>query len=115
VLGNLLKRFVCRCKDSVVGLGAVEGFDKVVVLVDKLCKLCCVLALVDKLIYCPVGFVVSWRMMRPAMMRRPMVGWWLVVGRPMVGWSIVGRPVMRWSIMGGMVRVFLKLDGIVKE
>lgn len=49
VLGNLGEGFVGGGEDGVVCLCAVEDLDEVVEFVDELCKLCCVLALVDEL------------------------------------------------------------------
>lgn len=49
VLRNLLKRFIRGGEDGVVGLGAVQCLDDVIVLVNELCKLGSILALVDEL------------------------------------------------------------------
>jgi hypothetical protein len=52
VFGDLLESLVCGGEDGVVGLGAVEGLDEVIVFIDELRKLGSVLALVNELHLC---------------------------------------------------------------
>jgi hypothetical protein len=91
VFWDLLKGFIGRGEDGVVCLRAVKKLDYVVVLVDELCKLGSVLALVDELsvvlvcclphgdvwqthlVDCSVRLVIMWRVMRLAVMWRAMV------------------------------------------
>lgn len=49
MLRNLLEGLVCGGEYGIVGLGAIERFDQVIVFVDELCELRGVLALVDEL------------------------------------------------------------------
>ena len=108
VVGDLLESFVGRSKDGVVGFGTVKSFDQVVVLVDQLCKLGSVLALIDELIHRPVRSMVA--IMRSPMVRRTVVGRRAVVGR---------RPVVRWPIVRRVMRrVFItatEVDGSIAK
>ena len=108
VIRNLLKSFVGRSKDSVVGLGTVESLNQVVVLVDQLCKLGSVFALIDELIYSPVGSVVA--IMRSPMVRRAVVRRAMVRRRP-----VMRRPIMRWMMRWVFITTTEADGGIVER
>ena len=88
MLGNLLKGLVCGGKDCVVGLGAVKRLHNVVELIDPLCKLCSVFALVDELVDRAVRLLVVWRVVRSAMV-------WRSVMRRMIGVLEVNDAVVK--------------------
>lgn len=90
VVRDLLESLVCRGKNGVVGLGAIESLNKVIVLVDQFSKLGGVLALVDELVDCPVGLVIT--MVRRTVMRWTIVRWvvrWVLVAATKIDGSVV--------------------------
>lgn len=103
VLRNLLERFVCWCENGVIGLSAVERLDKIIVLIDQLCKLSCVLALANELIDSPIWLVVVWvmRVMRLAVVWRSLMR------------RVVWRSIMRRVVW--MITMVIEVDDAVVE
>lgn len=108
MLGNSVKGFVCRGKDSEVGGGTIEQLDQVIVFRDQLGEFGRVFALGDEFVHGQVRLVMRVLVVRIFMVR----GRFLMIGRSIVRWpAVMRRSAVRGSVFH-MLRTCLLFEEV---